>query len=230
MSSGNNYLRRYGICGCIFLILWVILPAGCTHIIHKKAMTREEALKLVDFPLPQSATNIFFYEMIDGLQFLSRYVRFDVHETELEPAIDAIIADNSTRMERSLAYAKKNLPAGNDTLCFVEGAELDWWNPDGITHGYYRGELRSYAVQLWIDEGVCFKLTTTAFKEFADVGVPEAVLDSLTSLQNQACMREQELLDVVEQQIGKKQTTMYADLILKHTDTSIRRIYLFLSD
>ena len=230
MLSANNYLRRYGMYGYMFLILGGILSTGCTHITHKQAITREEALKLVDFPLPLSAVNIFFYEMVDGLQSLSRYARFDIHEEELEPAIESIIADNNTRMERSLAYARKNLPAGNDALCFIKGEELDWWNPDGITRGYYRGEVKSYAVQLWIDEGVCFKLTEEAFKKLADSGVPQTLLDNLTPLQNQACMREQELLDVIEQQIGKEQTMIYADLILKHTDAGICRIYLFQSD
>lgn len=230
------FFVRYCLGGLTVLSIW-FSALGCMGetTIHKMNLTREEALVLVDFPLPASTTNIFYYEEVGGLQSLKRFVRFDFNEEELHSAVDAIITSNNAKFNRNLAFERRELSMvpEEEKVCpqrLAKEAELYWWNPRSITNGYYRGELDSYAVRMWIDEGVRFKLTESSFKELRNKGVPAEVLESLKTLKDKEFILKNELLDALENQIGKEQTNTYKDLILKYADEGIRRIYLYQSD
>lgn len=136
-------------CLLFLLVLW-----GCFQeaTLQKSDLTREAALDVVDFPLPLSAAHIFYYSKVGGLQYLQRYVWFELSNTEIDSAVEAIIAYNNAQFKRTLAYARQDLPAGEYNPDIVKEAGLDWWNPNNITQGYYRGELDAYAVQIWVDE------------------------------------------------------------------------------
>jgi hypothetical protein len=225
--------------GKVFVLYCCVVLIGCEETtVHKTKLTREEAVasKLFSEPLPVSASNIYCYKQSGDVQGVTFFAKFDVAQEELHSAVEAIISHNNTAYRRNLPFERRELsmiPEGEltDSQASSKEAELDWWNPGSITKGYYRGQIESYAVRLWIDEGRrYFKLTEASFKELRNAGVPENVLDSLHPLQNQEFLLENELLEAVENHIGKEQTEKYKDLILKHADEGIRRIYLYPSD
>ncbi|MCP4398419.1 MAG: hypothetical protein GY801_14120 [bacterium] len=112
---------------------------------------------MFSMPLPESASNIYFYSQSGGLQGIIGFVRFDVAQEEIHSTVEAIIERNNIQFRRELAYERRELskiPEEEFSVpraCSKEAA-LDWWNPENITKGYYRGEIKSYAERLWIDE------------------------------------------------------------------------------
>ncbi len=234
MPSANNLSSRSWLGGLILLSICFVFLAGCSDIIHKKAMTREEALESGVFralPLPESATNIFYYLEVSGFQVMDSFIRFDVSAAELDSAVDVIIASDNVELKQNLAYTRQTLPVGVYYKNVTEEATPDWWTLDSITHGYYRGELAAYAARLWIDEKPYFTLTETSFEKLQEAGVPHHALETLDHLKDKEFVREGEMLDAVENSLGEEQTNTYKDLILKYADAGeIGRIYIYRTD
>ncbi len=134
----------------VFVVVSCCVLIGCSDAtIHKKNLTREEALSFFNEPLPASARNIYCYLKAEGMQGLTRFARFDLDPSELDFAVEAIIAHNKTYLARKHAFERKELP-NSDSIPRM--TELDWWDPEHIHRGYYRGEIQSFAVRLWVDE------------------------------------------------------------------------------
>jgi hypothetical protein len=117
---------------------------------HELSLSGTNVIQHIDFPLVGSASNFFFYECVSGLQSLDRFVRFTVSRGDMSNQISLIIIDNNRKFKRSLPYLRTNLQAEIPQLPHKE--ELLWWAPEGITNGYYCGEMEAYAVKLWVDE------------------------------------------------------------------------------
>jgi phosphoglycolate phosphatase-like HAD superfamily hydrolase len=62
-----------------------------------------------------------------------------------------------------------------------------------------------------------FRLSNSSFQGLKNEEIPDMVLERLKSLEKKEFHLEEKLLDAVESQIGKEQTTKYKRLILKHT-------------
>jgi ABC-type multidrug transport system fused ATPase/permease subunit len=64
-------------------------------------------------------------------------------------------------------------------------------------------------------ERTSFKFTNTSFQQLKDDEIPDIVLESLKSLESQEFTQKDDLLEAVENRIGKEQTDQYAKFILK---------------
>lgn len=105
----------------------------------------------VDFPLPLSASNVFFYEKVEGMQCLARYARFDVAPADVDAAVNIIVSNNNVQFSRALPYTRSAANHGESPNKIIRKLGIAWWNADEITNGYYAGEEVSYAVRMWID-------------------------------------------------------------------------------
>ena len=131
-----------------------LFAGGCGEVeTHERAISREEALKCVSFPLPESTTNFFFYMRSGGLQYFKIFVRFDVDKSELHTSVDAIMAYNKKEpFGQDYIYPKSSISVRTYPQRLVEEAGLDWWDLDSVTKGYYRGKSSSHVIQVWADE------------------------------------------------------------------------------
>jgi hypothetical protein len=68
-------------------------------------------------------------------------------------------------------------------------------------------------------EKTSFKFSDAAFQQLQKDKIPDVILESLKDLENQEFTRKEDLLDAVENHIGKEQTDRYAKLILKRALT-----------
>jgi hypothetical protein len=96
------------------LISLVILISGCGDAALRRSdrpIPSARALGVFDPVLPAAATNIYYVDFVGGLQDLELFVRFSVPPSEVDSAIEALIAHNNRQMGRSLAYARRPLTA-----------------------------------------------------------------------------------------------------------------------
>lgn len=104
---------------------------------------------MFDPVLPAAATNIYYVDFVGGLQDLELFVRFSVPPSEVDSAIEALIAHNNRQMGRSLAYARRPLTVAPMISPRPEFLPMAWWAPSSVASGYFRGEPTSYALQIW---------------------------------------------------------------------------------
>jgi|GEM_PF-2827584 len=138
---------------------WTMLPAlslllgSCDDISRSdRPLSRVAAVGMVSSPLPPSARNIYYVFHAGGLQYMQYFLRFDVDKSELDAAVEALIADNNKTMETHLPYARNFLVKGWGPRPDSDIAPLKWWNPSSIRNGYYRGEDVSHGLEIWADE------------------------------------------------------------------------------
>ena len=114
-------------------------------------MDRATALKHMDLALPPSTNSVYFFEHVDGMQGLDRFIRLDVSPDELDSAVEAMIVSNEKTMSRTLPYTK--MPFSSSTLHppRKDFQPLKWWNPSAVKTGYYRGHIDAYALQILVD-------------------------------------------------------------------------------
>lgn len=110
-----------------------------------------------NIPLPLSASNISCYSHAEGMQGLTRFVRFDVEQAELHSAVKAIIAYENTGLKQNITFERSILSLGSgENVTFphrlAEEAGLEWWEPKSITRGYALEYIQFFVVRLWIDE------------------------------------------------------------------------------
>jgi hypothetical protein len=140
------HLNKFNLCLVIALLLNSCSQEPETNLSGTKAAQE------VDFPLVSSATNIFFYEQVGGLQYLDRFVRLQVPCSLISNQLEMIVADNNSKLRRSLPYTKKDLSVATIMRPTHSKQKLEWWTPEKIRIGFYLGEIEAYAVQVWVDE------------------------------------------------------------------------------
>lgn len=116
-----------------------------------------EARRLnLSVPFPNSATDIYYVFEAGGMQEMLMLVKFRVPPQDADKAIDDIVAANNLQMKRSLAFARKGLPAPRPATPYVNSTipslkPVPWFVPQSIRNGYMRSESTSYAPAIWYD-------------------------------------------------------------------------------
>ena len=131
------------------------------HVERKEFGSRSDATNEIDFPLVNSATNIFSYAAVGGMQSLDVYLRLKVAANDITNQINLVIADSNHRYNQTLRYEKRKI---NESEEFPRPSvrwwdkSVHWWNPEIITNGYYIGAEGAYADHIWVDEsnGILF--------------------------------------------------------------------------
>jgi ABC-type nickel/cobalt efflux system permease component RcnA len=160
MHDRKKLISWLNIIGIMILITTIIM-VSIIHVIGEnrtkvydsgKMISVHDAVKILNFDLAPSATNIWFYEKAEGLQSLDSFIRIEVDVSEISNQIELIISDNNRRNHSSKRYDKQNLNVRNLVKPHDHNAQLIWWTPERITNGFYRGEIDAYCVQIWVDE------------------------------------------------------------------------------
>ncbi|MFZ0827908.1 MAG: hypothetical protein WAO02_10845 [Verrucomicrobiia bacterium] len=140
----------------VIIMLAAMLFVACSRMESSREQevfaSNDDAKKLIDFPLVNSATNVFFYECVGGLQSLDRFVRLTVSTSDVTNQVNMIITDNNHKFNRELPYTKTNIISSEITRPFDKKVKLNWWTPEKVTNGYYVGGKESYSVKIWVDE------------------------------------------------------------------------------
>jgi hypothetical protein len=141
---------------CVLLLVAVLLVSVFgDHSYRKELMLRNDATNMIDFQMVDSATNIFFYSKVGGMQSLDEYVRLTVAKRDVTNQINVMVVKNNHDYNRNLPYFKTNL-VSSDIISQPSPSAwerpISWWTPDKITNGYYVGEIDSYAYQIWVHE------------------------------------------------------------------------------
>ena len=116
-------------------------------------VSRAVASKQLDIPLPPSATSVYYFDFVGGLQDLERFIRFDVDPQELDSAVDAIVSSNNKTLKRVLPYPRSPITSAYLPPPRKEFLPMGWWDPSVVTTGYYRGYSDAYALQILVDQG-----------------------------------------------------------------------------
>lgn len=136
------------------LLCVMLTGCGLDETLHRadKPVSREAAVKDVEFPFPVSATNVYYLVHSGGMQELEVFVRFNADAKDLDGAVSAILDDHDKKMGAHDSYSK--LPASQAPRSPEIGnfETTPWWNPDCITNGYYRGTTNGQPFHLWVDE------------------------------------------------------------------------------
>jgi len=122
---------------------------------RKESLSRNEATNVVNFPLVDSATNIFLYQVAGGLQSLDEYARLTVAKRDITNQINLMVVENNRQLNRNLPYARTSIISSEiikSPALHGWDKPISWWTPEKITNGYYVGENDSYAYQIWVDE------------------------------------------------------------------------------
>ncbi|HVU27667.1 MAG TPA: hypothetical protein VHG71_08015 [Verrucomicrobiae bacterium] len=136
---------------CLMVLFFFVFG---DHVERKESIARSEATNFVNFPLVNSATNIFIYTDVGGLQSLDAYTRLTVAEQDLTNQINLIIATDNARSNSSVQYERKNADSEmiGPPLLHRWNKPISWWAPEKITNGFYIGKKESYAYEIWVDE------------------------------------------------------------------------------
>lgn len=145
-----------GILGVIFLLNAVFGDA----VRRRESMSRTEATNMIDFPLVDSATNIFDYFHMTGLNHSEEYIRLTVAKRDLTNQINLATANSRDQMSgRPFQYEKTNIDFSEITSGPSLGwwdKPLSWWSPGKITNGFYvRNKDSGFylgAYKIWIDQ------------------------------------------------------------------------------
>lgn len=138
----------------LILSLSAVVLAACSgDSVHRldTPASSPAASGILDPVLPKSATDIYYLDYAGGLQDLERFVRFTVPVSDLDSAIDGLIAANNLQFKRSLPYARIPRSAVPVPSPRAEFLPVAWWTPSSVRRGYYRGESAGYALQIWAD-------------------------------------------------------------------------------
>ena len=140
-------------------IRWIVTPMlsmllwSCDGVSRSdKPLSRAAAVGVVREPLPVSAREVYYLLYGGGLQDLECYLRFDVDKSEMDAAVDDLIAYNNKDMGRALPYVKASLGSTAIPKPDSRTGPIPWWNPSSIREGYYRGENVSFGYEIWADE------------------------------------------------------------------------------
>jgi hypothetical protein len=129
---------------------------------HRESMPRSEATNWnwISFPLVDSATNIFGYFHMTGINHSEEYIRLTVPKDDLVGQINLVTTNSRDPISNRLfQYEKKNI----DSSEIMSGPSLDWWDkpllwwsPGKITNGFYVGNKDSGfyfgAYEIWVDQ------------------------------------------------------------------------------
>ena len=107
---------------------------------------------LVDVPLPASAHSIYYLMFGGGLQDLEFLVRFDVDPSELDSAVDSLVAWNNKQLSRSLPYPRSPIVGTTPPTPRKDFQPVNWWDPATISTGYYRGQEDAWALRIFVDK------------------------------------------------------------------------------
>jgi hypothetical protein len=137
------------------ILLFFILPAviGKEDVERDELMPKNEATNIFGFPVMNSATNMYCYMVVGGLQYLDAYMRLSVSKEDLTNQINLIIAQDSHVDGRVLQYKKGAIDPEMMPRPKLHRWEkpILWWTPEKITNGYYIGAEGSYAPSIWVD-------------------------------------------------------------------------------
>ena len=116
-------------------------------------VSRSVATKvLVDVPLPASAHSIYYLMFGGGLQDLEFLVRFDVDPSDLDLAVDSLVAWNNKQMSRALPYPRSPILGSAPPAPRKDFQPVSWWDPTTISTGYYRGQDDAWALRIFVDQ------------------------------------------------------------------------------
>lgn len=101
--------------------------------------------------LPNSATDFYFLEHVGGLQSLQSFLRFRVPLKDVDSAVETLISENRKGHGEPLASQRQSLDDHEMGQPAAEFQPVQWWKSGSISKGYYRGEMESYAIQIWAD-------------------------------------------------------------------------------
>ena len=118
---------------------------------YDKPLSYAQAImeKDIDFPLPPSSRNIY-HGMYADWQAYTRLVRIEAPQEDCLKHIDAVIAWNDKKHQRTSSYPRIQVayvaPVGAGRL-----ERASWFDPEKITRGIYTGDGSSHKPQIWID-------------------------------------------------------------------------------
>lgn len=131
----------------------LIFMAGCSATDRTDVpVSLEKAKSIVPIPLPISATNIFYYTHADGMQEWEFLLRFDCAADDLDSWVESTIKSNNATYGASYPYDR--VPIGSTAKAAIPSGDVPgfpWWTTSSIATGYYRGEIESHAVRIWVD-------------------------------------------------------------------------------
>jgi len=112
-----------------------------------KPVSREVASKGLNFPFPNSATNIYYFVHSGGLQEFQMFVRFTVAPREESNAVEAALANENKTMQKEDSYPA--VPIAN--MMSPPTTQMSWWTVYSITNGYSRGSTNGQPFYIWAD-------------------------------------------------------------------------------
>jgi hypothetical protein len=115
-----------------------------------KPISREQASKDLDMPLPVSATNVYYVVHAGGLQEFQSFIRFTVGPGDESNAVEQIIADHSKRMPEYDSYPAVSL-SNMMSQADRDLSPMPWWNLDSVTNGYSRRSTIGQPFYIWAD-------------------------------------------------------------------------------
>jgi hypothetical protein len=134
-----------------FLCFLCLATAGCgldeSTSRSDTPVSREAAAKGIDFPFPNSATNIYYFVHSGGMQEFQMFVRFTVQTGEETNAVDAIQAAHNKRMGAYDSFS--GVPLAN--MMSWNLSQTPWWTVNSITNGFSRGSTSGQPFYLWAD-------------------------------------------------------------------------------
>lgn len=140
----------------IALLSLAILSFSCSEKAQLRSDTpvsRSTATTLLsDVPFPASAHSIYYLMFGGGMQDLEFLVRFDVDPSDLDAAVDSLVAWNNTQMSRALPYTRLPLSGIFPPTPRKDFQPVRWWDPATISTGYYRGQDDAWALKIFVDQ------------------------------------------------------------------------------
>lgn len=160
----------------------------------------------------------------ENLQFFLREKQKDFNLGLIE-----VYTREGSRMVR---VVNPNVPTGEFTVYLYDILRVGkTGEQQSFTDSLNTGDLIKSIVPIrskW--QEISCKLISSSFRNLTNDGVPDNIIQQLTPLKDQEFARKKELLDAVEQQIGKDDSVEYEELIWKHTSKEYEIIGVLLVD
>mgnify|MGYP000212241853 CR=1 FL=1 len=147
----------------VLLLFWLL--AGCnedsrrTNSVDASVVARIElpsdyvtSKDVVSIKFPEFATNVYYYERVEGMQDLELYLRFEVPDDRIDETVSALLDESELRMSKASIRVRKDIEAGIDALTGRTAHALGWWSIKGINRGFYVGQLDSYSLRICVDQ------------------------------------------------------------------------------